>query len=147
MRVPLPAGGSDGASQGVASEAKSLPRDEWIGLPDTELAELLQAAELQANQSAARLAAHTVNAARAQAALAHWTTRAKKSAKGPPASADCPSEAEHAALVDDKAPSGLRIELREFASRYSPRNLCIVGHPQWDSSVQIQRHDKTHEDE
>ena len=82
--------------------APRLRREEWLGQSGDQLRPLLQLAELQGNADAARLASHSVNALRARAAEERWR-------------------------VSRLGATPLRVSLRSFDAKYSPRNLCMIG--------------------
>ena len=92
------------------ADESTLPRDAWLDDGTSSSAEasatlhaLLKAAEQQDDPQIAQLGAHSVNAMRAAAAKRHWAA--------------------------GNAATPLRVELRSFEPKYSPRNFVVVGRP------------------
>ena len=102
----------DDARADPAPLATRVERDRWLGVSKGNLRPLLKLAELQGNPDAARTAAHSVNAIRAQVAERRW-----REARG---------TADNTRLV---------VELRSFEAKYSPRNLCMIGQVVLDSAA------------
>eukprot|EP00966_Prymnesium_polylepis_P023113 531776-Prymnesium_polylepis.1 len=103
---------------------------------------------MQASPDDARRAAHTVNALRAASAERHWRARwggggAQPSAGAQPSGGVMPSAGLlPSAGVQPPAgarvvgrPAALRVELRCFERRFSPRNFVLVGLPAWDGAA------------
>ena len=91
------------------------PRNEWLARGSEASAQevrvLMRTAELSGSPDAAGASAHTVNAMRAAAAEQLW--------------------AEEWAGKAHQRPPQLSVQVVEHEAKYSARNLCIVGSPQW----------------
>ena len=154
-----PPRGGEGAADGVG--AQTVSRDAWLDVATAEMEALLRLAELQAraesdllllttaycyilftatyyllltsycllqaSPESARSAAHTVNALRAAAAERRWDARWGAAAPAAGGSRAQPR------LRAPRAPR-LRVEIKCFERKFSPRNFVLVGQPVWHAN-------------
>lgn len=112
-----------GEDMGEEQAQQTVSRDAWLGVAPAEVESLLRVAELQASPENARSAAHTINALRAAAAERSWGSRWGVAA---PAAGDSRAQPHGSARA-------LRVEIKCFERKFSPRNFVLVGQPVWDS--------------